>query len=277
MIGNEVYEQRMKEIVLAQEQLKTQGYAQSLGSQQGNIMDPNLMRQQLSLGEELETIDYLLQSYSLVYNPQTKKKEWVKPDVEQNILNEDQIILSDYGVHYFREKIAGYINKNTLLSNYDEDTILTKMLDIATTINDDIFLLYEKMFFIPTIQRCKMELEKEISERLLIRKIAYDTLGLNFSLPEEKKEVVKTLEYELEEKILKIRQRLFKAKIKRFTSLLRLIQDTIHSSYNRALGGQERRSITSHMTINETTGGFNMPVQENKSLLAKMGLGGGHK
>lgn len=273
MNNQELYEQRMKEILMAQEQLKTQGYAQAV-SQQGNPQDVNLMKQQLSMGEELETLDYLLQSYSLVYNPQTKKKEWVKPDVDKDILNEDQIILSDYGIHYFREKIAGYINKNTLLSNYDEETILNKMYDITTTINDDIFLLYEKMFLIPSIERCKRELELEISNRLEIREIAYTTLGFTYDKEKEKEAVLRSMEYQLEEKIFKIRQRLFKAKLKRFNSLLRLIQDTIHSSYNRALGGQERRGLNSHMTITEANGGFNMPVQEKKSILSKIGLGG---
>jgi len=39
-----------------------------------------------------------------------------------------------------------------LLSNYDDKQIDAKMEDISNTINDDIFMEYDKMFFEPTLE-----------------------------------------------------------------------------------------------------------------------------
>ena len=41
------------------------------------------------------------------------------------------IILTDYGVNYIMGAVQWYLNKNTLLSNYDDDQIRQKMEDLA--------------------------------------------------------------------------------------------------------------------------------------------------
>lgn len=264
----ESYEEKMKTLLLEEQKYKNSNYALGLGqtSMQMNKDDAGLIKEQLSLGEELETIDYLLRSYSLEYNPQTKRNEWKKPD------NEDFIIFSDYGVHLFRQIISAYLNKNTLLSNYEDKVIQTKMYDLSTEINDLILLSYEKIFLMPTIERCKQEIENDVSERLEIRTIACEFAGLEVDKSQERERIIKTIEYQLEKKIAEVRQRIFKQKLNRFSLILRFIQDIIHSTYNRAEGGQERASLRKHMQVSEVSGANPMPQNNKRGLLDRMGF-----
>lgn len=221
--------------------------------------DPGIIKEQLDLGEELQRIDYLLRSWTLKTDPETGQSKWVQPD------NEDLIILTDYGVEYFREWIAWYVNKNTLLSNYEEETILDKMRDIAHRINDGIFEQYEKIFLYPSFERCARELKDRLERREKTRKFVYEMLGREVSDEEITKEIAKEMEPSIEKELAKVKQKLMKDKLKRFPDVLRKIQDTIHSAYLRALGGQERRSIRQNIQITETKGGFSMPDIEHKS------------
>ena len=51
---------------------------------------------------------------------------------------------------------------------------------------------------------------------------------------------------------------MIKEKLKRFPLLVRVIQDTVHSTYQRAWNGQERASLRLHMSVSENRG----PSQE---------------
>lgn len=268
MSSEEEYTKKMQELTTMQVKLQNEGLALSLASHSGNsgFMQPGIIKEQLSLGEELEVIDHLIQSHTLEYDSKQNKEVWKAPT------DEDFIIFSDYGVHLFRQIISAYLNKNTLLSNYQPEIINTKMLDIATTINDEVLLSYEKIFYKPTIERCEKEITRDIDEKLKIKKMAMETLGLAYDEGMEKAKVIKEMEYQLEKRILNIRQKLFKDKLKKFSVILRLIQDIIHSTYNRAELGQERRSLRQHMQVTETTGGLNMPIPEKKGLLGRVGL-----
>jgi len=250
---NEYFQKELQKSELQKAQM-------SLGNQAQMIpqADPGIIKEQLDLGDELKRIDFLLRSYSLVTDPNTGQSKWAKPD------NEDLIILTDYGVEYFREYIAWYINKNTLLSNYEEETILDKMRDIAHQINDGIFNQYEKIFLYPSFDRVTQELKDRIKRKEKTRKFVYEILGKEVSEEEITREILAEAEGNIEKELSKIRQKLMKDKLKRFPDILRKVQDTIHSAYLRALGGQERRSIRQNIQITETKGGFSMPDTENK-------------
>ena len=173
------YENLVREANLQTEEQKTRVMQQEIGM---NQQDKSMISEQLDLGEELERIDYLLRGYSLEVNDQTKQSEWVKPD------NNDMIILSDYGVHLIRNTIAWYLNKNTLLSNYDEDTINAKMEDFASDLNDTVFMEYEKVFQYPTLEDCKNILKERIKGKLDVKVFSYELLGKKLS-DNDKKEM----------------------------------------------------------------------------------------
>ena len=138
--------------------------------------------EQLDLSEEIEKIGYLLRGYSLEKNDKTQEYEWAKP--ESNELR----ILSDYGVRLIKNVIQFYLNKNTLLSNYDEDTINKKMEDFSNSLNDDIFMEYDKVFLYPSLKDCKEILDERIEKRRDVKIYAQELLGKKLT-EEEKQEI----------------------------------------------------------------------------------------
>ena len=213
--------------------------------------EQSMIREQLDLGEEMERIDYLLRGYSLENNEETGERKWVKPD------DNEFIVLSDYGVHLVRNTIAWYMNKNTLLSNYDEETILHKMEDFASDLNDTVFMEYEKVFQYPSFEDCKDILNKRIENKKSLRIYALEILGKKLTDCEKKKvgdDILRQLEPVISKELEKIKQQIMKNKLKRFLILIREIQDAVHSTYLRAFGGQERKTLREHAHISETRG-----------------------
>ena len=175
--------------------LQTQGQGLQTQQMQQNMWqdqrEKSMIQDQLDLAPELERIEHLLRGH-VIRKDAEGNEEWQEPE------DPDFKILNEYGVHQIMNVISFYINKDTLLSNYDEDTILQKMEDFATDLADLIFMKYREM-------------------------------GMDTS-----------------------------EKRKSFAILVRQIQDIIHSTYLRALGGKERESLRRHMHVSETQG---MPSQ----------------
>ena len=222
-----------------------------------NQNEKSMISEQLDLGEELERIDYLLRGYTLQVNDDTKQSEWVKPD------DNEMIILSEFGVHLIRNTIAWYLNKNTLLSNYDEDTINHKMEDFASDLNDTIFMEYEKIFQYPTFEDCKDILKERLKKKNEIKIFSLELLGRKISDSERKvieDKVLKDIEPIIERELNKIKEQIIKNKLKRFLIIIREVQDAVHSTYLRAWKGQERTTLRQHINISETRG--RQPIQE---------------
>lgn len=220
-----------------------------------NSQNASMIKEQLDLSEELERIDYLLRGYTTEIDSKTNEVNWVKPT------DNGMVILSDYGVHLVRNTIAWYINKDTLLSNYDDETIKGKMEDFSSDLNDTIFMEYEKVFQYPSFEDCKKELDARIDNKTKLRVYAQEILGKKLS-EADKDEITNAIKRDIEpiieRELDKIKQQIMKNKLKRFMLLIRVIQDIVHSTYNRALAGQERKTLREHIHISETKG--NMPI-----------------
>jgi hypothetical protein len=247
-------EMQVREARLRADQEHTQNMQQEI-SMEGQ--DRSIISEQLNLGEELDRIDYLLRGYTIERDEKTGASSWVKPD------NNDLIVLSDYGVHLIRNTIAWYLNKNTLLSNYDEETIRNKMEDFSNDLNDTIFMEYEKVFQYPTLEDCKGELMQRIKSRVDVKVFAIELMGERTVGENERREIEERILVELEpvieKELRKIKEQKIKNKLKRFLILVREVQDAIHSTYLRAFGGQERRTLREHIHISENKGGIIMP------------------
>lgn len=76
-------------------------------------------------GEKIEIIDD-----NIVYKPQS---------------NKDLIPLNEFGVNLLMEVVTKYIDKNTVLSNYEEMRIMEILSDIGDELTLVIFCNYEKM------------------------------------------------------------------------------------------------------------------------------------
>jgi len=151
--------------------------------------------------------------------------------------------------------IQWYLNKNTLLSNYDDAQINSKMEDLANTLNDAVFMEYDKMFLYPTIEECKVEIKKRLEHKKDIRRFALEMVGKEVDEKKIEEELLKELEGRLERELTVIREQKIKNKLKRFESVMRFIQDSVHSAYQRAWKGQERTTLRQHIHISETKGG----------------------
>ena len=249
-------ERQIKEARLSADQTKTHQIQDSLY----NPQEKSMISEQLDLGSELDRIDYLLRGFTLKRNKETGESYWDEPD------DPDMVILSEYGIHLIRNTIAWYMNKNTLLSNYDEATINKKMFDFANDLNDTIFMEYEKVFQYPTLEQCKTVLNERLRQKRELKIYALEVIRReNLDDKEKEKieqEILKQVEPIIEKELTKIKEQIIKSKLKRFLLLVREVQDAVHSTYLRAWKGQERTTLRQHIHISETKGGL-MPQQNH--------------
>ena len=95
----------------------------------------NLIKWQLELNDILERAEHILkEDIVMVENGNVR---WQKnPNPKGTIFNE-------YGVQEIMRVLSMYINRNTILSDYEPDEIKDKVFDFGKEINDLIFMKYE--------------------------------------------------------------------------------------------------------------------------------------
>jgi len=103
-----------------------------------NNPQENLVRWQLDISEDLDRIYHLL------------KGDIIEIDSEGNIIykeqpNPDLRPFNHHGVQLIMNIMSFYLNRNTLLSNYDEVTINWKVLDFSKRIRDFVLDKYKEM------------------------------------------------------------------------------------------------------------------------------------
>jgi len=253
------YERRIREAELETSKEKIQTIQQEVMM---NSQEKSMITEQLSLGDELERIDYLLRGWTLIVNEDTGESRWGKPP------SNDLVVLSDYGVHLIRNTIAWYLNKNTLLSNYEDDVILNKMEDFASDLNDTIFMEYEKVFQYPTLDDCRLVLTDRLRKKKELLVYAQDIMGKKVNEIEIEDQIMRDIEPIIQRELDKIREQIMKNKLKRYLILIREVQDAVHSTYLRAWKGIERKSLREHAHISETRGGI--PMARSSALSSLM-------
>ncbi len=257
MIPEEYLKEQQGELEVARQQAQQSNTQQDAMAFELQQQTTNLVKEQLSLSEELETIENLLRGK--IQQTDDGITKWVDPP------NKDMIILTEHGVHLIINTIQFYMNKNTLLSNYDEDTINHKMEDFATDLADTVFMEYEKVFKYPSFEDCKDKLNERIERKVELREYAYNLIGKKVDKKEIKQEFIHEIESNIEKEIDKIREQVIKNKLKRFGLIIREVQDAVHSTYLRAWNGQERRTLRQHIHVSESTG-YNTPTQNNSKI-----------
>jgi len=215
----------------------------------------SMVKEQLDLSDQISRIDYLLKGYSLQPN-KDGELVWTEP------ISEDMKVFSDYGIQMIMNTICFYLNQNTLLSNYKEEEIRRKMLEFTKELIFAIFTNYEKVFKYPTVDDCIAVFKERLRRKAQVTSCANELKGIQVSEEIIYKQKITEIEDKIEFEIEKIKENIIKEKLKRFSLLVRVIQDTVHSTYQRAWNGQERASLRQHMTISETKG--NHPQQQNK-------------
>jgi len=126
-----------------------QSYARAMQQQQNDVRSyasqtlvsggaqDNLIKWQLELDSILERVEHMLRgdkprfvNGNLIFLPATDDKEK---------------ILNDFGVAELMRILSMYLNRNTILSNYDEETINFKVFDFGNEVSDLFYLKYEDM------------------------------------------------------------------------------------------------------------------------------------
>jgi hypothetical protein len=95
----------------------------------------NLIQWQLELDSILERIEHMLRGDQPTFN--NGSIMWTPPQ------DKNEEILNHYGVAEVMRVLSNYVNRNTVLSNYDEDTINDKLLDLGRELKDLFYLKYE--------------------------------------------------------------------------------------------------------------------------------------
>lgn len=100
--------------------------------------EENLIRWQLDLREDLDRIYHLLKGHV------------IKEDEQGNIIyveppTDDLKPFNEFGTQIIMNIMSFYLNRNTLLSNYDNVTINWKVLDFGREISDLILCRYMEM------------------------------------------------------------------------------------------------------------------------------------
>ena len=123
-------------------------YAQAQMSMFNQPSEENLIQWQLDLKEDLDKIYHLLNGHQPKYTTDGEV-EWVESE------DTDLRPFNKFGVQLIMNVLSFYLNRNTLLSNYDQDTINGKMLDFGIEMSDLIYTRYEEMGM-DTIEKIKL-------------------------------------------------------------------------------------------------------------------------
>ncbi len=174
--------------------------------------------------------------------------------------------LTDDGVEKIMEIISWYVNKENLLSNFDEDQINNIMKDFRLAVTANILMRYKIYFREPSIEECKEILDKRLKEHMKIKGYSYEVLDKEIDEKKIKEEVLSEVGQRIEYEIKKIRETKLKENLSEFELLFISLSQLVLATLNRAYRGEERGSLRRHQSIQEIIGGKpQMPKGEHKN------------
>ena len=226
--------------------------------------EKNLAEAQLDCSETLTKIYHLLKQDTLKINDKGILA-WA------DLKDSKKRVLTDGGVDKIMQVIQSYINKETLLSNFDDKTIGRRMLKFCLAFNALMFMKYEIYFRTPTLEECKEILQFRIDEKIKRKVMNLELMDKEVDEVEIKKEVLKELESQIEYEIQKIKQEQTKLNLREFEMIFTQLEALVEATHNRAWKGEERGSLRRHFNISEVIGG-RPQTPEKKGFFG--GLGG---
>lgn len=216
-----------------------------------SMKEQNLAESQLDLKEEMDRIYHLLSGHIIKLDSEGSEV-WDDP-------KDDRMkIFSEYGVKQIMNIISFYVNKNTLLSNYDAETIIWKVKDFGVELSDLIFNRYEVFFHYPTPEdlfEVYLPILRKESEKF--PHLCSDN-GNGLYVVNEKALYQKCVQWSQEE---------LKSKLRHYPMIILSLVDTVHSTYLRALGGRERQTLRERINISQNANQYGemQPIQQRKS------------
>lgn len=222
---------------------------QTAQTQSGLMMEQtqaSMLTEQLDLSDERERIENLLRKKVQVRNKETNTMEWEEaPEGTFKVLSEE-------GINEIVNFLSWYLNKNTLLSNYEDETIREKMEDLAKDLSDLLFMNYNIFFHIPTIKECYEIFQGQLKQKSEDEFYRLKILNPDVDDGEQDKIYQRILrEEDIERGVAQVREKGRKDRLKHYAIIVRVIQDSIHSTYQRAWGGKERSSFRKQVHVSE--------------------------
>ena len=225
--------------------------------------EKNLAEAQLDCEETLTKIYHLLKQDKLKLN-EDGILEW------QSIEDSKKRVLTEEGVDKIMQIIQSYINKETLLSNFDDKMIARRMLKFCLSFNALMFMKYEIYFRTPSLEECQEILQLRIDEKIKKIKMNKELMGREINLEEIKQEVLMEVEPQIEYEITKIKSEQTKLNLREFEMIFTQLEALIEATHNRAWKGEERGSLRRHFNISEVIG-------SKSQMPEKKGLFGGFR
>lgn len=220
--------------------------------------EKGIVELQLEVDSIKEDIYHLIRQDTLkFYND--GRTEWVP------LKNEKERTLTEWGVERIMQVIHFYINKNTLLSNFNEEQINRLMLKFMCELNDLVLLKYQVLFRQPTFEECKEIILEKIESKRKMRIFASEIFGREFNEEEIKVEVMSEMEKILDREMEKVREDQRKEKIRDYGLMLAQLEIVVFSCLNRAFRGEERGSFRRHTNISELIGAKTPQMPSQKS------------
>lgn len=251
-----MYEEAIRKADLNNEQQRINMMQMQMAEQ---MKEPSMIKEQLDLSQEKQEIYYQLRGFVLTEQPDGSLA-WKKDPLN------DLSFLTDAGINYCFWFLTGYLGKNILLGNYEDETIREKMEDIGIVLSDTLFNKSNRYFKEPTLDEMKKELEQRIKKKVDLRKFAYELIGKEAAESEIRHQIISEMEDRIEHEMDNIKRTLMNERHRMLNSLIIWMLDQIHGAYQRAWKGQERRSIREHMYVTETKGGVYMPEKKETFL-----------
>ncbi len=137
---------------LQEERIKSsQLHRAATGMAGASYGDQNLIEWQLDLSKELELVGHQLRGH-VIERDKEGNEYWAEPKMvitndkgeKEEVIDEERILLNERGAQEIEKIIRNYLNRNTLLSNYDEPTIKNRLMQFADRLRRFIFLNYEE-------------------------------------------------------------------------------------------------------------------------------------
>ena len=219
--------------------------------------EKNLAESQLDVEQTLTKINHLLNQDVLRLNSDNVL-DW------ETMKDETKRVLTGEGVDKIMQIMQSYINKETLLSNFDEDTINRRMLEFSLALSALIFLKYEIFFRQPTIKECHDKLDEKIKTKLKEKEMMAKLLKKDFNEAMEEKIILDEIGERMEYEIQKIKSEKIKTNLKEFEMLFVQLRALVEATHHRAYRGEERGSLRRHFNISEVIGGSPSRTPEKK-------------
>lgn len=210
-----------------------------------------LEEQQKSLAEtQLEVDSIISKCYHLL------KQDVLRPDDNGKldwypISDSSKLVLTKDGVEKIMQLINFYINKNNLLTNFDEDEINMLMRTFMVELNSLLFLKYEILFRQPTFEEVRQIILDKQEEKVKLRAFASELLGIKADKDEIREQLLQEMEARIEDQFKKIKTEQRKEKLKEYWIIIAQLEAIVYSALNRAYMGEERGSIRRHQQVSQ--------------------------